>query len=329
MNRVGDMTIIDSVRRRALDVLSPSGTRARLTILTFHQVPEKPDPMAPGLPDAKMFAQQMQWLNEYCNLLSLPEAAHRIGVDELPSRAACVTFDDGYANNYDVARPILQDLKIPATFFVTGGAVDFGVMWNDLVVEGLRRSSATLDLTDLGLGVFDVRDLESKRAVVNRLLANLKYLDIDVRWRTARKIFDRSAGLEIPRLMMSKDQIVKLSSLGFDIGAHTISHPILKELATDEAVNEIERSRDWVIDVTGKAPVSFAYPNGRPDIDFDESHEEMVKNAGFEVAVSTRWACATRDDSITALPRLTPWERNKSGYWSRLAKSTIHSYLQQ
>ncbi len=319
--------MIDALRRAVLATLSPSGRRARLMILAFHQVPRDPDPIAPSLPHAAVFADQMRWLSTYCNVLPLPEAAERLRDRRLPARAACITFDDGYADNHYVAAPILEEIGLPATFFITGGAVDQGVMWNDLVIEGMRRASGDVDLTELGFGTYRLADDASRREAINDVIAKLKYQELDGRWATARSIFARATTDEPPRLMMTKDQVATLGSKGFDIGSHTINHPILKELSAENARKEIEASRDWVADVTGRKPTTFAYPNGKPDIDFDKSHEQMARDAGYEVAVSTHWGSARAGDSLFALPRFTPWERHKSGYWARLAKTTVYSYL--
>lgn len=308
-------------------MLSPAGGRARLMVLTFHQVPQDHDPMAPELPHARVFAEQMRWLASFCNVIPLPEAALRLKEQRLPARAACITFDDGYADNHEVAAPILAEVGLPATFFITGGAVERGIMWNDLVIEGLRRTSGTLDLTDLGFEAYRLADDATRRAAINKVLTSLKYQHVAHRRATAESIFTRAAGEEPPRLMMKQEQVAALSRHGFDIGSHTMSHPILKELSPADARQEIEASKDWVAGVTGHAPVSFAYPNGIPGKDFDASHEEMVHEAGFQVAVSTHWACAKSSDSLLALPRFTPWERDRTRYWLRLNKTLVLSYV--
>lgn len=321
------MNVSDAFRRTVLGLLSPGGRRARLMILTFHQVPREPDPIAPGLPSTDVFAAQMRWLADICNVLPLPAAAQRLRDNELPARAACVTFDDGYADNHDVAAPILADLGLTGTFFITGGAIEQGIMWNDLVIEGLRRAQGDLDLTDLGFSRLTLTDAASRRAAINATISALKYQQLAPRWRTAEAIFMRATGDAPPRLMMTREQIAALAAQGHDIGAHTINHPILKELAANDARQEIEASRDWVADVTGTKPVSFAYPNGKPGTDFDASHEAMVREAGFRVAVSMRWACATHRESQYALPRFTPWERDRRGFWARLTRTAVRSYL--
>jgi peptidoglycan/xylan/chitin deacetylase (PgdA/CDA1 family) len=270
---------------------------------------------------------QMEWLADLCNVLPLPEAAERLQEGTLPSRAACITFDDGYANNLEIAAPVLKRLDLPATFFITAAAVERGIMWNDLVIEGIRRARGDLDLQDIGYGRHGLVDDGARRAAIQAVITELKYQPLSERLCIAERIFSRAADEVPPRLMMNTKQVAELGAMGFDIGAHTMNHPILKVIPPDDARREIEESRDWVARVVGRPPKSFAYPNGRPDTDFNSEHEGMVRNAGFSVAVSTRWASATRDGSRFSLPRITPWERQRWGFWQRLAKTMARSYI--
>ena len=163
-------------------------------ILTFHQVPKEHDPISPGLAHARVFADQMRWLKTYCRVLPLPEAAEKLREHRLPTRAACVTFDDGYADNHDVAAPILAEIGLPATFFVTGGAIEQGIMWNDLVIEGFRRANGRLDLTATGFSVYQLVDNASRMAAINDVIARLKYQELEARRTIAESIFSLATG---------------------------------------------------------------------------------------------------------------------------------------
>ena len=122
-------------------------------------------------------------------------------------------------------------------------------------------------------------------------------------------------------MMLRDAQVAELARRGHDVGAHTIKHPILKELSAERAREEITASGRWLTDVIGAAPKSFAYPNGRPGRDYDASHVAMVRDAGFELAVSTSWGCARRSSDVYQLPRCTPWELSSRWFPLRLAKN--------
>ena len=70
--------------------------------------------------------------------------------------------------------------------------------------------------------------------------------------------------------------------------------------------------------MTGQPVTLFAYPNGRPGRDYGDGHVQMVKDAGFQAAVSTRWAPAMRDSDPFQLPRFTPWDVTPGRFLARL-----------
>lgn len=316
----------DRLRRAALSLLSPAGRRARLQVLTYHRVLAGRDPLLPDEPDAAAFRAQMTALARLCSVLPLPEAARRLAAGTLPARAACVTFDDGYANNLEVAAPILENLGLPATFFIAGGAVDRGIMWNDLVIEAIRRAPSALDCGPIGGEAVPLPDGAARAAAVPQVLGSMKYRPLEERWTAAVALYERNVEGPPPRLMMTREQVRDLARRGFDVGGHTVSHPILATLPADEARREIAGSWQWVREVTGVAPRSFAYPNGRPGRDFGPEHAAMAREAGFEVAVTTEWGSARRGDDPMQLPRFTPWETDPAGLGSRLMKTTLRSY---
>jgi peptidoglycan/xylan/chitin deacetylase (PgdA/CDA1 family) len=315
-----------NARSLALSGLCGLPGRRRLVILTYHRVLNEADPLLPDEPTAALFQQQLTWVSEFLNVLPLPEAVTLLANGELPARAACITFDDGYRNNYEIALPILERLRLPATFFIATGAVADGAMWNDLIIESIRSSHERFDLSRFGLGVYPI-DAEGQRAkAVGQVLDAMKYLPVDQRAEQSRQIYREYRGDEGPSLMMTPDMIRSLASKGFDVGGHTVSHPILERVADSRAEAEIQGCRDWLTSVTGRAPVTFAYPNGRPGSDFSVKHCAMVRDAGFQCAVSTTWGCASPSSDVMALPRVTPWETTRAGYFSRLMKTYVQSY---
>lgn len=274
-------------------------------ILTYHRVLERPDPLLPTEPDSRRFTAQMEVLASHCAVLPLPEAVQRLREGTLPPAAACITFDDGYRNNLDVAVPVLRRLGLPATVFVTQGAIETGIMWNDLVIEAVRGAQATMDLSAVGLGNVDLPPLPDRAPVLLKVLEAFKYRSMQERWIGARELYQRITAALPPRLMLNEGELRLLVESGIDVGGHTVNHPILAKIPDGEARREITRGVDWLERLTGRRPVSFAYPNGRPGRDFHASHMRMAREAGFELAVSTEWGCARRESDPYSLPRVS------------------------
>ena len=92
---------------------------------------------------------------------------------------------------------------------------------------------------------------------------------------------------------MSQDEIALLAQKGVEIGAHTVDHPILKSLPAEEQRNQIAKSKIFLEKLTGFPATGFAYPNGKPDSDYDAITMQIVREAGFEYAVSTTQGIST------------------------------------
>ena len=210
-----------------------------LSILIYHRVRATPDPLFPEQVDARRFEQHLRLLRRWFRVLPLADAVRRLAERSLPPRAACLTFDDGYAEDAEVVLPILQRHALPATFFVASGFLDGGCMWNDAVIEVVRNAPGDrLDLGRAGFGVLDIGCAVRRRAVIDMLIAALKYLPPDERIERVRRMARRFSPT-----MLSSDQLIALHRAGMEIGAHTISHPILAAISNAEARAEIAGGR--------------------------------------------------------------------------------------
>lgn len=307
-----------SLLRAVGTLTAPGGRRGSLLVLVFHRVLPTPDPLLESEPDAIGFAAELDLIARVCNVLPLHEAIERLVRGSLPSRAVSITFDDGYANNLTVAAPILQARRLPATVFIATGYIGQGCMWNDTVIESVRRAGERLDLRDLGLAEFALSDVNARRSAISDILGALKHRAPDERLACTELIAQRVDLSKPSGLMMTEEQIRALSAFGIDVGAHTVTHPILKGLPVHRATREIAESKATLEAIT-RAPVTlFAYPNGKPNGDFDRTHVEMVRTSGFEAAFSTAWGAAGRDTDRYQIPRMLPWDRSPLRYALRL-----------
>ncbi|MGH8801977.1 MAG: polysaccharide deacetylase family protein, partial [Casimicrobiaceae bacterium] len=164
--------------RVALGLASPAGARARLSIFIFHRVLAAPDLLFPEEPDAARFDQMLGWIASWFNVLPLDEAVRLRSEGRLPPRAAAITFDDGYADNWSVAVPLLLRHNLNATFFIATGFLDGGCMWNDRVIATARGCALSeLDLGRLGLGSWPMDSIEASRRAIDAIIGKLKYME--------------------------------------------------------------------------------------------------------------------------------------------------------
>lgn len=306
--------------------LAPAGASGRLSIFIFHRVLEHADALRPGEPDAKRFERIVRFITTHFQVLTLAEAAAALVAGRLPAAAACITFDDGYADNLTLAAPILRRYDANATVFVASAYTDGGRMWNDSVIDAVRAAPVgELDWRDFGLGCADVADDDSRSEFISRALPKLKYLALAERGAIAIEIAHR-AGLPVRSgLMMSRDQLRAWRGFGFGIGGHTRHHPILARLSDADAATEIGADREQLAHWLGEAPQAFAYPNGVPGRDYGPRDVALVKRAGYTCAVSTARGAATRFNDVYQLPRYMPWDRQMWAFGLRCARTLVET----
>lgn len=89
-------------------------------VIYYHSIhPSAPFSMQPGI-----FGQHIDWLQANgFELVTFSQLIERVRTDDPNPRLACISFDDGYADNYEHALPILVDHHVPATFFVVTGMI--------------------------------------------------------------------------------------------------------------------------------------------------------------------------------------------------------------
>lgn len=205
-----------------ISLLISSRGAKQLWILIYHRVLPTLDAMRPDEPDTARFSWQMELLKRYFNVLPLSEAVKRLRERTLPLRAASITFDDGYADNIEVALPILKKLGIPATFFIATSYLDGGCMWNDKVIETLHRMpDGDLDLTKEGLEIYSLSNTADRLAVIEKVLLGLKYLPHEEREQRAEELAQRCQDPLPDNLMMTSNQVYQLHQAGMEVGAHT------------------------------------------------------------------------------------------------------------
>lgn len=303
--------------------LSPAGPSARLSVLIFHRVLPVTDPLFPEVPDVRRFNEICGWLARWFRVMPLQDAVMALRGGRLPSRAAAITFDDGYADNHDCAMPVLRQHRLPATFFIATGFLDGGRMWNDTLIEAVRLAKVdALDLSGLPLAIrpaLPVGSVEQKRQAVMALIRATKYLEPAERQQLVDRIAERSGAI-LPRdLMLRSEQVLAMRRGGMEIGAHTHTHPILTTLSRDAARQEIQESRSRLQSLLGESVSTFAYPNGQPSVDYSAQSVDVVRELGFEVAVSTAWGSAGQDVDPLQVPRFSPWDRSAWRFALRLA----------
>jgi len=281
-----------------LSLLRRARRRDCSLILRYHAV--APD----GAPDAgyagpditiprRLFAAQMRFLQRAYALVPLALVVDAVGSGKAPPAGTIVvTLDDGYADNYHHAFPVLRALKVPATIYVATEPVDGGPpLWtSELRVAVMTSRAASLKVEIGGGHDFALDSAEARQRTVKELTNILVPVEAALRRRilgTLRAELGVNGGCA--GVMLTSAQIREMHAAGISIGAHTQTHSNMTLLTPEQARIEIGGSRDRLEEIVGAPVPDFAYPNtGGRYPHFNTSVAALLRQLGFRSAVTSR-----------------------------------------
>ena len=211
------------------------------------------------------FAEQLKFLKRHRRIVPLDELVAGVLSGAPMSDVVAITFDDGYENNVTQAAPVLADLDVPATFFLATGYIGVARwMWVDRLEVALDRSEKP-DVTVEGLGRVPLGDAkpEALRAIKRFAKTQPESAKADLVAAIEAQCGPPIGEPEGDYRFMTWEQARALKSGGFDVGAHSVNHPILSRVGTDQAEREMVESRDAIARELGACSNVFCYPNGK------------------------------------------------------------------
>lgn len=307
-------------------LLSPQGQNARLTILLFHKLPLFADPLTPNEPVFSQFEHILDYLQEHASVLPLTDAATALARGKLPKKAVSITFDDGYDEWLSTVSPALRARNMQATFFVTTEQLDGPALWHERIIAAVRALPDSGARLPYGFAAYaDLKQPTNRIRLISELQERLKYAPLAERLGAIEMIEAQAVSPLVWPKPFNRDSVRQLHSQGFEIGGHTISHPILNECSDEQAMEEIGSCKERLESIVGGPVQSFAYPNGRPMKDYDGRHVAMVRSCGYKAAVATSGGAARQGSDIYQLPRFTPWGLTKERMALQLARNLMTS----
>lgn len=291
--------------------------RARRMILLYHRVARaESDPWSLCV-TPEHFAEHLEVIRKHSAvpLAQIQSSGRRFG-----SRgcSVAITFDDGYADNFTQAAPLLDRYGVPATFFIVSGYVGGNreFWWDELenIVFASALWSSPVQLTIDGITQrFQMESEAARERLFFVLYGFLQPLAHETRLELLDELSHRSP--QIPRVrpshrVMTRDEIGKLAGTNlFEIGAHTVTHPKLSAQPTATQRAEIQGSKTWLEDLLGKPVTSFAYPYGGPHY-YTQVAVEAARDAGFRNACTTVARDVKKTDAPLELPRFNVTDMN-------------------
>jgi peptidoglycan/xylan/chitin deacetylase (PgdA/CDA1 family) len=231
------------------------------------------------------FKRHLSWLSSFFTIVPLADYIEMRGrLDESEERIIALTFDDGTSSTYDSVLPILDGMRIPATFFVTTchighGKLIWGSYLNALCLEGCYPK--------IRVGGRDfLLNTRSKRIQTRRELAQLALKSDDpvIFTKHLRETYPLPDKVICLYEGMTEEQVYQAAADHLiEIGSHAVTHRNLGSLTKKAQKREIFESREVLTDLYGSEIRFLAYPSGS----YNRDTLELVEMAGYQAAFAT------------------------------------------
>lgn len=252
------------------------------------------------------FEKQIESINNSCEVISIDQLVHYWNTNyEVKKPTAVITFDDGFKNNYSIAKPILEKYEVPATFYIsTGNVNDQELFWVDL----LEIIFSNTKIKEINSKTFPniysfFPNQKNKINIVNRL-SKIKVLNLvkkklkvcDPKFRV-KKINNIAIELKVENYykmdkcnseysILSWDEVRDIDSKDlFTIGGHSRWHNILSKLSGIDLEEEINGSIKDIKNNLGIFSGHYAYPEGQKE-HFNSETIEALKKFGVKACPS-------------------------------------------
>jgi len=300
-----------------------TGTAKIPTVISYHRVVENLENSSRSsilsmLISTRMFEQHLDWIGHHYEFLSLDDIGSRLeSGKDFPKPTAAIAFDDGYADVYHNAFPLLVKKGIPASVFVVTGLVGTKQMQlhdklylalqsafvnarqtSRQIVEHLRNADITTSRME-AIGRMDAEAFP----VMAALLDDMPQAQANRMVQVLEARFGLGEGHHEGLSSLSWEMLREMRSAGMTIGSHTRTHALLTNESSENVIEETTRSRQDLEDRLGVKAQQFAYPDGRYNADATAA----VAAAGYRFAYGT---CRHRDPDhpLMTIPRKVLWE---------------------
>jgi peptidoglycan/xylan/chitin deacetylase (PgdA/CDA1 family) len=295
---------------RALRLMQKKG----VAVLMYHSVKDSRAEHANTLGDivhsTSVFRQQMELLARRCSPVTMDDVLQFMqGEKDLPAQCFAVTFDDGYADNLEIAAPILDQLGIPGAFYVTVGYVETGKLPWAVRVRYAFASTKQESWTAPNGASFLFSDADKRHAAFAHACQYLSALTGAEQESAVLQIEQRLSvpSLNQPDLMLKWDQVRALAKHGHVVGSHTVSHPNLAYVKDDASLrHELQESKRQLDAQLGSPVRHFSYPVPALIPHWDSRTVAVSRYAGYATAVTTNPGMVSRHDDPLSLRRVRP-----------------------
>jgi peptidoglycan/xylan/chitin deacetylase (PgdA/CDA1 family) len=305
----------------AMRLISPGASAA---ILMYHSVMADPiahaDYLGGIIHSESEFRAQMKLLRRDYHPLRLDEVVENLKTGmPSPKRSVVITFDDGYTDNCEVAMPILDQLGIPATFYLTVDCIERRKLpWPSRLRFAFRKTKLPA-WTDGSGNSWSLRVLDSRERAYLASCDDCCQLSGYPQENFVRGV-EEQLQTAVPSnsssLMMSYEQIRTLVQHGHIVGSHTMTHPNMAYVTEDEAKIELSESKQRLEQALQLPIRHFSYPCPAMTPHWSERTVAQSGSVGYDSAVTTNGGVTRCGDHPLALKRIRPTKTAEGLRWN-------------
>jgi peptidoglycan/xylan/chitin deacetylase (PgdA/CDA1 family) len=241
-------------------------------------------------------------LDQGWDVVTVSEALRRSQDGARSGRFVNFSIDDCYRDTFELLVPVFRRHKVPVTLFVTTGIPD-GTL--SLWAAGLEDALFLKDHVVIDGGRIELTSFKQRRTLFAQLAGGWDGPQAADRYTA----FCAANGIDIEAMhwkhaiswdmldVLARDPLV-------EIGAHTVSHPRISSLSTEEALRELVDARLRLNERLGIDVQHFAFPYGR-SADCGPRDFALARQAGFASAATTRKGLVRSGQDAFSIPRNT------------------------
>lgn len=252
------------------------------TVVYFHEVH-----------DQKWLTNIIELLLRNYNIIGLQELEEYYYGNKELKNSCHITFDDGDITFFNNVLPIIKRYKIPVSTYVSPLMANEGKNFWFQEIKNYDRNK-----------IIEIIKKVTKLEVENTPLLDvkklLKKLKIEVILEIINVYQRETKTLPKDSMNMNSKQLIDVKSTGLvDIGAHTLTHPLLVNETDEIALREITGSIDSLSNILGCDVRYFVYPNGN----YSEREIEILKKKGIKLAFTTEREKISHSNNPLSIPR--------------------------
>ncbi len=283
-------------------------------VLMYHRIAAPETDIWQLSVNPQKFEDQLKILQKNGNVVPIQQIVQNFYSKKLQKNCSAITFDDGYVDNYEIAKPLLEKYELPATFFISSGNIgtDGEYWWDELerlilftiqlpsiFILLINEITIQSDLSSETVLNDDIKQKHRNWDAINqspptlraqlflRLWQELKPLSHEKQQYLLLMIRNWANIVDLGRDEYKTVSVEQLKNLSehplFTIGAHTVTHPALTYHNRDVQNREIFDNKIQLEKITGAEVDLLAYPYGN----YNDKVMQLANEIGFKAAFTT------------------------------------------